>query len=374
MPQQQWGDEGRRGAKRESTSSTERESRPGVVDVAERGAKPKRGAKQESHSHSSEAHGGIGIVDARRVSPPSSESARVRGRSPSEPPREREPNVAEVPREREPNAAEVYASYQERLQKEAGRERELEEELRVEEAKLLVLAKERRNRQLQHSINNTKKRVLLLQQQLEEGEPISQSASSGRRRSGLSRRKQIKVEMREEVEERRRSEEDSWERGDGDPLMPVASRAGASEAREASLPTTTRGVKGEDGYWENWAIQWAQEESIKEQERKAREDKEEKERADPVWFAKQLEMMQEQCIHCRRSQSGKWKAQCWKHDWQQCKFCQRGPGECQKHDEHGRWGPDIAEVMSGRWQAKLAEEKSERVKGRVWVLKDGEWW
>ncbi len=276
MPQ--WGEDSKRGAKRESTSN-ERNGGPGVVEVAERGSErtpPARG---------------------------SSESERVRGRSQSEPPRDREPSVADV-----------YAGYQERLQKAAGRERDLEEVLRVEEAKLLALAKERRNRQLQHSINNTKKRVLELQQQLETRGPKPQSASSGQRRSKDSKREQCRVERRVDVKEREESEEDSWERGDGDPILPKRCRVEASDAREVFPQWMRREVKEEEDYWEDWAVEWAREESMKEEERKKREEKEEKERADPLWFAKQMVMLQEKCMHCRRSQGGKWRAKCWKHD------------------------------------------------------------
>ncbi len=196
----------------------------------------------------------------------------------------------------------------------------------------------------------------------------------GQRRSKDSKREQCRVERRVDVKEREESEEDSWENGDGDPILPKRGRVEASDAREPLPRWKRREVKEEEDYWEDWAVEWAREESMKVEERKKREEKEEKERADPLWFAKQLVMLQEQCIHCRRSQGGKWKAKCWKHDWEECKFCWKGPGECEKHDEHGRWRPDIAEVMSGRWQETLAQEKEERVKGRVWVLKDGEWW
>ncbi len=31
-------------------------------------------------------------------------------------------------------------------------------------------------------------------------------------------------------------------------------------------------------------------------------------------------------------------------------------GKCERHDEHGRWIPDMNEIMSGRWERKLARE------------------
>ncbi len=125
----------------------------------------------------------------------------------SEPPRRQR-----AERNKGENVAEVYAQYQERLQKLIGQERYLEEEQRVEEAKLQILAKERRNKQLQQNISKTKKRVLELQ---EEGARRESKQSKGNRKSQLTSQsasskerwtrdpRQTQQEVKEEVRERR---------------------------------------------------------------------------------------------------------------------------------------------------------------------------
>ncbi len=99
-------------------------------------------------------------------------------------------------------------------------------------------------------------------------------------------------------------------------------------------------------------------------------------RADPSWFSEQMASMKERCVFCKKG-GRQGKSKCWKHNWECCKFCAMGEGHCEKHDQHGRWKPDMTEIMSGRWEKKLEKEakasKERKEQKGVWVWKEDGW-
>ena len=116
-------------------------------------------------------------------------------------------------------------------------------------------------------------------------------------------------------------------------------KKGLQERREEIKKKQARGPE----WYEDWACEIT------------REDKQR--RSDPMWFTEQMNKMMEMCRFCQASDH-EGKSKCWKHNWQCCRFCNMGQGYCERHDQHGRWKPDMCEIMSGRWERRIAREAS----------------
>ncbi len=105
-----------------------------------------------------------------------------------------------------------------------------------------------------------------------------------------------------------------------------------------------------------WYSEWASEITEEDEER----------RNNRKWFQQQMDAMKERCQYCKTSLADG-RSKCWKHNPENCKFCYME--KCERHDEHGRWIPDMNEIMSGRWERKLAREAGTMKK---FALKSGE--
>ena len=255
-----------------------------------------------------------------------SESRSPKSRSASEPPKRKR---GEAVQSEEGGKAAQMLHYQSRLAKLREEELDLENTQRIEEAKLEILSKQRRNKQLQQKIKKTKKTLVEM-----ENEGI-QSAS--------------RVAAKAQLKPQSASSRDRWAQS-----ASYAEEQEQEQEREIEVKKEKRGqmtvqsLERKRDYMrmkqereqEEWGEEWAKELTDEEEEK---------------WFARQLVLIKGRCTFCKQG-NRKGKQQCWMHNWHQCKFCAMGPGHCEKHDEFGRWRPDIAEVMSGRWEARLERE------------------
>ncbi len=175
-------------------------------------------------------------------------------RSASEPPKAKRTG-GEQPEEVD-NAV-VIAQYQERLRKLRERELDLENEQRIEEAKLEIVAKERRNRQLQHKIHKTRKMWVNMQEESEGGvkrgaQLKSQSASSKEKWNSPS---QAERPAKEEMREKRGQKT----------VKGLAKKREYTRKREESMEEAGPEI------WEEWAEEWAEDLAKEEEEKKEKE-------------------------------------------------------------------------------------------------------
>ncbi len=147
-------------------------------------------------------------------------SKQSESRSRSEPPKRRRAKA-------EQSAGEAKAAqmlqYQDRLHKLKEEELVLEDNQRLEEAKLQVAAKERRNKQLLHNINKTKRRLMEMQEEdersarkggVQRAQLKSQSASSMERRaqsSGYATKSEAENDERKERKAKRGEKSKPWQ-------------------------------------------------------------------------------------------------------------------------------------------------------------------